>query len=91
MVERPNYVPRTWTRGALNRRFWSSPKRVFAWLVVTPFGFVAVAALQFVAGDTLLGVLFAVGAGVNGAQAAIYAPRALRAVGAAGRADSPPI
>jgi hypothetical protein len=88
MVERPSYVPRTWTRGALNRRFWSSPKRVFAWLVVTPFGFVAVAALQFMAGDAILGVLFAVGAGVSGAQAAIYAPRALRAVRSAGRTNN---
>jgi hypothetical protein len=26
MVERPDYVPHTWTRGWLNRRFWPSPR-----------------------------------------------------------------
>lgn len=87
MAERPDYVPRTWTRGPLNRHFWSNPTRVFAWLVVTPFGFVVVALLNFLAGGTVVGVLLLLGAGISAIQAAIYAPRALRAVRARERAD----
>jgi hypothetical protein len=89
MSERPDYVPPTWTRGPLNRRFWTDPTRVFAWLVVTPFGFLAVALLNLLVGSTVIGVLLAVGTVVAGIQAVIYAPRALRAVRANKRAGDP--
>lgn len=80
MAERPDYVPRMWTRGRLNRQFWASPTRVFAWLVVAPFGCLIVAALNLIVGATVIGVVLLLCAVVSIRQAAIYAPRALRAV-----------
>jgi hypothetical protein len=79
MRERPDYVPWIWTRGRLNRQFWSSPTRMFAWLVVAPFGLLAVTLLQFAVGSTALGVAFAVSTSAATIEALIYAPRALRA------------
>jgi hypothetical protein len=80
MAQRPDYVPRMWTRGRLNRHFWESPTRVFAWLLVAPFGFVLVAALNLIVGATVVGVIVLLCAAVSIGQAVIYAPRALRAV-----------
>jgi len=80
MAERPDYVPRMWTRGRLNRHFWESPTRVFAWLLVAPFGFIGVAALNLIVGATVVGVIVLLCAVVAIVQAAIYAPRALHAM-----------
>jgi hypothetical protein len=80
MAERPDYLPRTWTRVPLDRHFWASPTHVFAWLVVAPFGFVVVAALNLIVGSTVVGAIVLLCAVVSIVQAAIYAPRALRAV-----------
>jgi hypothetical protein len=79
MAERPDYVPWTWTHGRLNRRFWSSPTRILAGLVVMPFALLAISLLQFGLGSTTWGVVFAVSAGAATIEAVVYAPRARRA------------
>ena len=79
MVERPDYVPLSWTRGPLNRRFWRNPTRVFVWLVVLPFCLAAVAAFKLTTGATVMGALILLFTVISIVQAVIYAPRALRA------------
>jgi hypothetical protein len=87
MAERPDYVPRLWTQGPVNRRFQSSPRRVLVWLVVVAvFGIVLTTAL-FAAGPQgrfpyVMGVATVIGV----LNALIYGPRAYRAM----RRVSPP-
>jgi hypothetical protein len=77
-MERPDYVPRTWTRGPVNRWFISKPQRVVAW-----YAAVVIIALGLAVAALLSGALFvrAFAVAMVGAviQAVIYGPRAWRA------------
>jgi hypothetical protein len=79
MDQRPDYVPPLWTRGTMNRRFWSNPRRVFWWLVLTPAVSIITAALMLIGNQALIGLIILVTGVINAVQAAIYAPRAHRA------------
>jgi hypothetical protein len=78
-MQRPDYVPRIWWRRRRGRWYWANPARMFALLVVTPVGLLAVALLNLLVGVTIVGVFFAVGTLITAGQAVRYGPRALRA------------
>jgi Flp pilus assembly protein TadB len=76
--ERPDYVPRTWTQGRMNRAFQADPRRVVAWFIVVPALAVLLAA-GLLATGSWLGLVPAIAAVALLGQAAVYLPRALRA------------
>jgi hypothetical protein len=78
--EPPDYVPRAWLRGPLNRWFWRSPRRTYYWLIITPIVALAFAVWAFSADLIPYGVILAVVAAFGLRQALVYGPRARRAI-----------
>jgi hypothetical protein len=78
-VSYPDYVPRWWTRGGLNRWFARSPKRVIAWLSFAPLLAAAIAVTNFLNDEPAFGVIVAILTLGLIAQSAVYIPRAWRA------------
>ena len=76
--QRPDYVPRLWTQGSVNRRFQGNPSRVLFWLVVTPTPCLMYGGVLIAGGRVLGYPVLALGL-ISAAQSAVYAPRAYRA------------
>jgi hypothetical protein len=88
IVQRPDYVPAIWWKRSRGLWYWANPAKMFAWLVVTPVGLLAVALLNLLVGGTIVGVFFAVAALITAIQAAHYGPRAYRAARSSERAQN---
>jgi hypothetical protein len=79
MAERPNYVPPLWTQDWEHSWVSKTPMRVLALLVIPTIIVVVVALRFFLVADAVDGAICSA-IGVGGViQAAVYAPRALRA------------